>query len=79
MNYLMAILKFNRKAHIAFSTMKEPVPSSKSANTTPIAVILIFVFIIKEVAFEAGVFTKAHMALLASCLHWLTCITQNTY
>lgn len=67
----MTILEFNRQAHVAFSTVKESVSTTKPTDSTSIAVILILVLIIKEVALEAGIFAEANMALLASCLYWL--------
>jgi len=55
---LMAVLQLDRQTHVALGAVEELVPPSDTTDTTAITMILILVFIVKQLALQAGVFTK---------------------
>jgi chromate transport protein ChrA len=58
--------------------MEEPILASNTANSARVAMILALVIIIKEIADQAGVSSESYPAVLAVCLHLLSCFALCT-
>ena len=73
------VLQLNRQAHIALGTVKESVATADPAYSAAVTVILILVFVVEQIAFEARVFAEPAVAVLASGLYRLTGVAQHAY
>lgn len=59
--------------------MEKSVTTADSAYPTAIAVILILVFVVEQIAFETRVFAETTVTVLTSRLYRLTGVAQNAY
>lgn len=75
----MPVLQLNRQAHVALGTVKESVATADPAYSAAVTVILILVFVVEQIAFEARVFAEPAVAVLASGLYRLTGVAQHAY
>lgn len=78
-SYLVPIFQLNRQTHVALGTVKESVTAADPTYSTAVAVILILVLVVKEIALQAGVFAELTMAVLTSGLDRLTGVATNAY
>lgn len=72
-------LQLNRQAHVAAFTMEEPIAASYTTYAASVAVILLLIFIIKQVADQTSVLSKPNSTVLAFWLHLLSCVTLGAY
>lgn len=75
----MSILQLNRQAHVALGTVEKSSSTADPAYPAAIAVVLIPVFVVEEIADETRVFAETAVTVLASGLHRLTGVAQDAY
>lgn len=77
--YLVSVLELNGETHVARGAVKESVASADPAYTAAVAVILILVVVVEEIALEASVLAETAVTVLASRLDRLTRVAQDAY
>lgn len=75
----VSVLQLNRQAHVALGTVEESVTTADSAYPAAVAVILILILVVEQIAFEARVFAEPTVAVLASGLYRLAGVAQHAY
>lgn len=68
----VSILQLNRQTHVALGTVEKSGATADPAYPATIAVVLVPVFVVEEIAYKTRVFAEPAVAVLASSLHRLT-------
>lgn len=77
--YRVSVPQLNRQAHVAFGAVEESVATTDPAYAATVAMVLILILVVEEIALEARVLAEPTVAILTRGLHRLTGVAEDAY